>query len=66
MKVKKVLVNAVELAEILSIPRSQVYRLSRRGEIPVVVAGHHYRYDPEEVIAALRKPARKDSGDELR
>ena len=49
------LLNAVELAERLGIARSQVYSLAKRGDIPVIEAGRHYRFDPEEVIEALRR-----------
>lgn len=56
----RTLCTADELAQILGIARSQVYRLSRRGDIPVVVAGHHYRYDPEEVIATLKRPVSEE------
>ena len=47
------LLNAWELAEVLNIPKSQVYRLTRRGEIPVIREGKHYRYDVHEVIMSL-------------
>ncbi len=60
----KRLLDAQELAEVLSIPRGQVYRLTRRGDIPVVAAGWHYRYDLEEVIAALKRPAKGEDDDD--
>ena len=47
------LLKADELAQVLNIPKSQVYRLTRRGEIPVIRAGRHYRYDVHDVIKSL-------------
>lgn len=63
---ERALVSAKELAAILGVPYAQVCRMAHRGEIPVIKVGKYYRFMPEEVIAALRKPARKDPGDELR
>ena len=36
--------TADELAERWGVPRSQVYRLTREGKIPVVALGKYYRY----------------------
>jgi excisionase family DNA binding protein len=38
-----------ELAERWSIPKSQVYRLTREGRIPVVKLGRYYRYRLDEI-----------------
>lgn len=63
---ERALVNAKELGAILGVPYAQVCRMARRGEIPVIKAGKYYRFAPEEVIATLRKPVRKDLDDEPR
>jgi excisionase family DNA binding protein len=38
-----------ELAEMLAIPRSQIYRLAREGDLPAVRLGRYVRFDEEEV-----------------
>ena len=38
------LLTPQELAERWSVPKTQVYRLTREGEIPVVKLGKYYRY----------------------
>ncbi len=38
------LLTADQLAERWQVPASQVYALTRRGEIPVVKLGRYYRY----------------------
>jgi len=47
--------NAEELAQRLGLAKSQIYRMTKRREIPVLRAGKHFRYDLEEVIEALRR-----------
>lgn len=53
------LLTAAELAAHLSVPVGYVYRLTSERRIPVVKLGHRtVRYDLEQVIAALDRPAR--------
>jgi excisionase family DNA binding protein len=47
------LLMADDLAEVLRVPKSQVYRLTRNGTIPVIKAGRHYRYCLDDVLRAL-------------
>ena len=51
------LINVKELAEIMGLARSEVYRLARRGELPHIRAGKYIRFNPEEVVAALHQEA---------
>jgi excisionase family DNA binding protein len=43
------LLTAQQLAELMSVPVSQIWRLSRRGALPVVHVGRYYRYRLDEV-----------------
>lgn len=45
------LLTAEQLAERWQVPKSQVYRLTRRGDIPVVELGAYYRYRIEDIEA---------------
>lgn len=49
------LVGTEELAERLGVARSQIYRLTFSGKIPVIKVGKYNRYDYEEVVAALNR-----------
>jgi len=49
------LLSAEELSGVLGIARNQIYRLTRRDEIPYFKAGKYYRYSASEVKAALHK-----------
>ena len=51
------LVNPQEMAQILKVPVSWIYQRTRLGcgAIPHVKVGKYVRFDPEEVIAFLRK-----------
>jgi excisionase family DNA binding protein len=44
------LLTAVQVAELLSVPKTRVWSMSRRGEIPTVRLGpHEVRYRPEDI-----------------
>jgi excisionase family DNA binding protein len=44
-----VLFRAEDLAERWQVPVSQVYRLTRQGDLPAVRVGRYYRYRRESV-----------------
>jgi excisionase family DNA binding protein len=48
------LLTADQLAERWQVPKSQVYTLTRRGEIPTVKLGKYYRYRLDEIEAFER------------
>ena len=39
-----------QLAEMLGVPVSQVYRKTREGELPHIRIGKYIRFDPDEVV----------------
>jgi excisionase family DNA binding protein len=44
------LLTAVQVAELLSVPKTRVWSMSRRGEIPTVRIGlREVRYRPEDI-----------------
>ena len=44
------LLTAVEVAELLAVPRTRVWSMSRRGEIPTVRIGpREVRYRPQDI-----------------
>ena len=43
------------LAEALSIPVSQVYRLTQKGELPHIRVGKYIRFNLDEVIGDLHR-----------
>lgn len=43
------LLTAAQLAERLQVPKSQVYRLSRSGQLPVVRTGRYFRYRLDDI-----------------
>ena len=43
------------LAEALSIPLSQVYRLTQKGELPHIRVGKYIRFSLDEVIRELHR-----------
>ena len=44
------LMTAVEVAELLAVPKTRVWSMSRRGEIPTVRIGpREVRYRPEDI-----------------
>ena len=43
------------LAEALSIPVSQVYRLTQKGELPHIRVGKYIRFNLDEVISDLHR-----------
>lgn len=58
------LVNAAELARRLNVAETWVRTAARRGKIPAVSCGVHIRFDPIEVLAAMKagKAALADRG----
>ena len=48
------LVAADELSEVLSLPRSSIWRLARNGTIPSVRIGRQIRFDKKAVTKALQ------------
>jgi excisionase family DNA binding protein len=53
------LVDADELAQALSLPRSQIMTLARQGKIPSLRVGKYVRFNLAEVELALRNGAEK-------
>lgn len=54
MPIPKNLLTAQELAEKLSLSVETIWRYTRQRKIPFIELGHRqYRYDPEQVLAAL-------------
>lgn len=49
------LVDAAEMAGILGTPTNWVSDAGRAGRIPVVRLGHYVRFNPAEVLEAVRK-----------
>jgi excisionase family DNA binding protein len=45
-----------DVATWLNLPRSTVYELTRRGDLPVVRLGRHLRYVPEQVARRVERP----------
>lgn len=48
------LLTATELCEIVSISRSQLFRMARRGQLPSVRIGNSVRFDPKKFAEFLR------------
>lgn len=46
--------TAEQIAARLAIPKSMVYRGCREGLIPCIKIGRYTRYDPAEVLRALK------------
>jgi len=53
--VKMQLVDAKQMAEILSVPVSAIYEHTRKKTIPHVRFGKYCRFDPTEVIAHYKR-----------
>jgi excisionase family DNA binding protein len=53
-EVSEALVTAKALAMTLSLPVSCLYEYAKAGRIPSVRAGKHVRFNPDQVLAALR------------
>ena len=53
------LLTADQLAERWQVPKSQVYALTRRGEIPTVKLGKYYRYRLDAIEAFERREIRE-------
>jgi excisionase family DNA binding protein len=49
------LLNAVEVAELLSVPESWVREHTRSGRIPHIHLGHYIRYRQEAVVAWIQQ-----------
>lgn len=43
------LLTAVEVAVLLSVPTSWVYRAAREGEIPSILLGRYVRFDESDI-----------------
>ena len=56
------LLNAGELARVLSLPKSCVYEKARSGEFPSVRVGKHLRFRRSAVLAALGSTAAQATG----
>lgn len=49
------LVNVQEIAEVLGVPRSWVYRKTRTGDIPCIHVGKYLKFDANDVVAFLKE-----------
>ena len=58
---KKRLVTAQELSEVINVKISWVRGKARKGEIPYYKAGKYYRFDVDEVLESM---ANKNGGHE--
>ncbi len=58
---QKALVTSEDLATVLNVPVSWVWRAAREGVIPCYKAGKYYRFDVDEVLDSM---ARKQSAHE--
>ena len=54
----RTLVDVKEMARILTVPTSWLYERTRRGTIPCLRCGKYIRFDPDEVLAFLRRGER--------
>jgi excisionase family DNA binding protein len=57
------LLGVPEVAELLGVAKSEVYRLTERGKLPHFKAGKYLKYDQEEILEAIRRPFNGESGD---
>lgn len=55
----KQLVTVSELAEQLQLKERHIYTLAERGDIPCLKAGALLRFNLDEVVEALRQPAKR-------
>lgn len=50
------LLTAVQVAELLAVPKARVWSMSRRGEIPTVrIGAREMRYRPEDIDAWIAR-----------
>lgn len=49
------LLTADQVADLLGVPTSWVYELSRQGRIPTVTLGRYRRYRPEAIEAWIKE-----------
>ena len=56
------LLSVPDLAEALKIPRSSIYELTKKGEIPHLKFGRHIRFDLDDVLRSRRSKAPADKG----
>ena len=50
------LLTAVQVAELLAVPKTRVWSMSRRGEIPTVrIGAREVRYRPEDIDAWIAR-----------
>jgi excisionase family DNA binding protein len=56
------LLNVEELSELFSIPRENIYRLIKAGELPYLRIGKRIRFDESEIVEWLKsKKVRPDA-----
>ena len=59
---RKKLVGKKEVAELLGVGVRTVEKLAYARQIPFIKIGRVYRFDPDEVIAALKSQTQKQLG----
>jgi len=47
------LMNAAEIARAVNVPKTCIYERAKRGDIPAVKVGKHWRFRRTDVLAAL-------------
>ena len=58
------MLRSVEMDEVIGISKKKMIDLANAGAVPAIkLPSGHYRFDREEVIAALRHNANGDSND---
>jgi len=58
----KLLVTAVELADLISVPAQTIRKLAREGRIPGYKPGNRqWIFDPEEVVDVIKRGASEKS-----
>ena len=57
----KRLLRTVELARVLQLQPPAVWRMVRRGTLPVIRVGGQYRFEFDDVLAALRAQGKRRS-----
>jgi len=54
--------TSVQIAERLNVTDRHVLNLANRGEIPAIKVGRVWRFDPDEVMAALKSKRPPETG----
>jgi excisionase family DNA binding protein len=52
-------ITVAELAELISLGRTAIYDMVRRGAIPCIRIGYSVRFDPDEIAKWLRARSSK-------